>query len=106
MSLGEVLIKALSDTLMGMGTVFAILLIICFIISLFKYIAPKAQPAGPQEIKAAGPETDEEDEIRAVIIAAIMMARESERARLVSEAPDAQTVSEPKYIVRSIKRRR
>ena len=108
MSLGEVLIKALSDTLMGMGTVFLILIIISFIISLFKYIRPKEQaaPAPQPEAPKAVEVTDEDDEIAAVIISAIMMAKERERAALALSGAAATESGETKYIVRSIKRRR
>ena len=108
MSLGEVLIKALSDTLMGMGTVFLILIIICIVISLFKFIRPKdqadqaAQAAAPKMIETA----DEDDEIAAVIISAIMMAKERELAALAMSGAAVTETGEPKYIVRSIKRRR
>lgn len=37
-SLGEILTKAGLNTLLGMGTVFVVLIFIAFIISLFKYI--------------------------------------------------------------------
>ena len=38
-SLGEILQKAGLNTILGMGTVFAVLIFIAFIISLFKYIS-------------------------------------------------------------------
>ena len=42
LTLGEIFEKAALNTLMGMGTVFAVLILIAFIISLFKYF-PKFQ---------------------------------------------------------------
>ena len=104
MSLGETLIKALMDTLMGMGTVFLILILISIIISLFKFIR-KAEPAPlKEEVQTAGrTEDDSEDEIIAVIMAALKMARESEAASLNDAALEAGT---GEYVVRSIKRRR
>lgn len=48
---GEKMSKAGLNTLMGMGTVFAILILISFIISLFKYI-PKIQEAFAKKDKA------------------------------------------------------
>ncbi|MBR6473516.1 MAG: OadG family protein [Firmicutes bacterium] len=117
MSLREVLIRALSDTLMGMGTVFVILLLICFIISLFKFInksemkkAALVAQAAPEVPAADGmtAEAEEEDEaeIIAAIITAIMMAKQREGAEIAFEGPAAGMPEEPEYIVRSIKRRR
>lgn len=103
MSLGEILIKALMDTLMGMGTVFAILVLICFIISLFKFIPkdePKPQAAANQaQIKEGS--ADEEDEIIAAIIAAVRMSLENERMSVSGEE-----AAIPEYVVKSVKRRR
>ena len=109
MSLGEILIRALSDTLMGMGTVFVILLIISFIISLFKFIAPRKRPGEVEDRPKATdviPDADEDDEIAAVIIAAIMMAKEKERAAITPDGSGDTAILEPGYVVRSIKRRR
>lgn len=103
MSLGEILIKALMDTLMGMGTVFVILILICFIISLFKFI-PKEEPGkAAAESQAQVPEesADDEGEIIAAIIAAIRMSLENER---ISVSGDEAAI--PEYIVKSVKRRR
>ena len=122
MSIGEVLSRALSDTLMGMGTVFIILVLICLVISLFKYI-PKGKnehrtvtektqaresgainkPAGDMII-SEGAEEDDEEEIVAVILAAIMMAKQKEKL-ILDVASDGSFV-EPDYVVRSIRRRR
>ena len=82
MSLGEILVKALMDTLMGMGTVFIILLLICLIISLFKFIpkdepAKKETPAVSQAVPAVD-DSSEEDEVIAAIIAAIRMSLEGQ----------------------------
>ena len=104
MSLGEILIKALMDTLLGMGTVFAILILICIIISLFKYIPkdePKKAEAAAKAPIAPEDKDDEEDEIIAAILAAIRMSRELEMAGMSSEE-----AAMPEYIVKSVKRRR
>ena len=106
MTLENTLMKALMDTLMGMGSVFMILILICLIISLFKFI-PKDRVAlaGPDEPeKAAQDINDEEDdgELIAVITAALKMA-------IAQEAPpDTGSVSaaEPVFIVKSVKRRK
>ena len=117
MSIGEVLNRALADTLMGMGTVFCILIIICLVISLFKFIPKeekKTRPApkivSPSKSAAdSGPvgdtDTDiDEDELIAVILAAIKMAKE--REMLMIETPSGEIIPEPQYIVRSIRRKR
>lgn len=103
MSLGEILIKALMDTLMGMGTVFAILILICIIISLFKFI-PKDEPkpaAAATQAQVQEEPADDEGEIIAAIIAAIRMSLENER---MSVSGDEAAL--PEFIVKSVKRRR
>lgn len=102
-SVGKIMKKALMNTLMGMGTVFLVLVLISCIISLFGIIN-KAQnkPKQPETVNAppAAPvveETIEEDvtddlELVAVITAAIM-------ASMGDEAPADGLV------VRSIKKR-
>ena len=105
MSLGETLSKALMDTLMGMGTVFVILILICLIISLFKFI-PKPESSGNAvsvpEPAAAASSDSEDDEITAVIMAAIRMHLERE-AGFREQAGESEG---PGYIVRSVKRRK
>lgn len=114
MSLGEVLLRALEDTLMGMGTVFIILIIICLVISLFKFIpdgsrkkeareTPDAS-AAPLAPSAVSDEEENEDEIIAVILAAIKMAREEEAAAFGQG--EMVPADDSAYIVRSIRRRR
>jgi len=73
--------KALLNTLMGMGTVFIVLIFISFIISLFQYInkigdKPTPAAAAPAPLPAAPIEEEEEEltddtELVAVITAAI-----------------------------------
>ena len=105
MTLENTLMKALMDTLMGMGSVFMILILICIIISLFKFIPKEsAAAAGSDEPKTAAVINDEEDdgELIAVITAALKMAMAQEAP------PDTGSVSaaEPVFIVKSVKRRR
>lgn len=107
----EILKKAGLNTILGMGTVFVVLIFISFIISLFKFIpaiekkfskkaktnnaapvpaapaAPKAAPAAPAVTQAA----DNDGELAAVIAAAIAAA---------------EGTSTDGFIVRSIKRRK
>ena len=94
--------QALLNTLMGMGTVFAVLIFISFLISLFKYIPTiqnvfgKKKDEKKEETKAAVSETveevDETDDLEliAVISAAIAAAEET---------------TTDGFVVRSIKRR-
>ena len=87
-ALSEILTKAGLNTLLGMGTVFVVLIFIAFIISLFKYIpaleakfkkksaqseAPKEVPAAPKAAAVVKDETDDA-ELVAVIAAAIAAA--------------------------------
>ena len=105
MTLENTLMKALMDTLMGMGSVFMILILICMIISLFKFIPKEsAAAAGSDEPKTAAVINDEEDdgELIAVITAALKMA-------MAQEAPPdtgSGKTAEPVFIVKSVKRRR
>lgn len=110
LTLGEIFEKAALNTLMGMGTVFAVLILIAFIISLFKYI-PKFQemfakkkntaPAAATAPAAkAAPVVEEElvddSELVAVIMAAIY----------ASMASEGKAVSKDGLVVRSIRRSR
>ena len=99
----EILEKAGLNTVLGMGTVFVVLIFLAFLISLIKYIPPfveKFTKKSPQPVQTATPvvaETAEEDteyvddlELVAVITAAIA----------------AQTgTSTDGFVVRSIRRR-
>lgn len=108
METGEILKKAGLNTVLGMGTVFCVLILIAFIISLFKFIpaiqaAFSKKPQETQEVKtaeetaptAAAAETEAADdaELIAVISAAIAAAE-----------AEAQ-VSTDGFFVRSIRRR-
>ncbi len=104
-SLGEKMVQAAQNTVVGLGIVFIVLFFLMFVISLFKYVnvldpenkkkqeaksapAPKPVPA-VQPVAAA--DDDSEDEIAAVIAAAIAAAQ--------AEAP-----SDTEYVVRSVRR--
>ncbi len=103
---GQKMQKAGMNTLLGMGTVFIVLIIIMIVISCFNFI-PKIQaafakdepvatamPAVPEKAPVAEePEEADDDELCAVIAAAIA-AYEGEE----SVSPDG-------YVVRSIRRR-
>ena len=114
--MAETMMRALLNTLMGMGTVFLVLIFISLVISLFKYI-PRLQarmenrrmrkreearrkepdrPAPKRPELPAEPEAEEEDlvydgELVAVITAAIL-------------AYEGSPVSADRLVVRSIKR--
>lgn len=108
LTMGEIFKKAALNTLMGMGTVFMVLILIAFIISLFKYI-PKIQEMFAKKNKAEvleesaviEPAEQEEElvddtELVAVIMAAIYASMEQE----------GKAVSKDGLIVRSIRRSR
>ncbi len=105
MGLKEILIKALMDTLMGMGTVFSILILISFIIYLFKvfFYNKKSRPEPVPAAPAAETAAEEDDgELTAVITAAI--AAFETKAAPVTGMPLSQ--ADQQYVVRSVKRRR
>lgn len=108
---GELMTNAALNTLLGMGTVFAVLILIAWIISLFKNInklqkssadrkkkesapAPAAAPAAPVPETAEEP-LEDDGELVAVIAAAVA-AYESETGH---------TAEPGEFVVRSIRRR-
>jgi sodium pump decarboxylase gamma subunit len=114
-SKSELMAQAGRNTLIGMGTVFVVLIFISFIISLFKYlpalfakkpkIEPETKPAAPAPIQTPAPAAKpvasenlmDDAELVAVITAAVYAASASE---------GSGAVSRDKLIVRSIKRAR
>lgn len=109
-SLSEILTKAGLNTVLGMGTVFVVLIFISFIISLFGYIPalekklkggkkktaetpekPAAPTPAAAPVAAPAPATTDDTELVAVISAAIAAA---------------EGTSADGFIVRSIKRRK
>lgn len=106
-SMGELMKMAGMNTLMGMGVVFLVLIFISFVISLFKYLPgnrakkpaekeekPKAPAAAPVAVPAASENLMDNQELVAVITAAVIAAHGSA----------ANIVSSDKLVVRSIKR--
>ena len=106
-SMGEIIASAASNLVVGMGTVFFVLIFIAWVISLFKYVnkfadslgkkeEKKAAPAkaaapaaAPAPAKAAAPApaaASSDDEIQAVIAAAIAMY-ESEMGSGIEKQP-------------------
>jgi sodium pump decarboxylase gamma subunit len=106
----EIFKKAVLNTLMGMGTVFVVLIFISFIISLFKYIpdiqakftkkadpVEVAAPADPAEaLQAQEDDLMDDGELVAVITAAVCAAM----------AGEGNAVSKDGLVVRSIRRSR
>ena len=111
-SIEDAMAEAAVNTVIGITVVFAALLFICFVISLFKYInkfeqkladkkagkapAPKAEPAPvptPAPAAEAAPETDDL-ELIAVITAAIHAYEEAQGNDVAGD-----------LVVRSIKKR-
>lgn len=108
--LSELMTNAALNTLLGMGTVFAVLILIAWIISLFKNInklqgaigkkkqaeAPAPAPAPIPAVPAAEEEAAEDDGELVAVIAAAIAAYESETG----------AAAEPgEFVVRSIRRR-
>ena len=90
-SMGEILKKAGLNTVLGMGTVFTVLIFISFLISLFKFIpallgAKKREEPSVAPVQSAAAQTsapavseaakEDDTELIAVIAAAIAAARE------------------------------
>lgn len=103
MTIGEILAKAGIDTLLGMGTVFLMLMFISFVIYLFRFVNGEKKPEIQAETEAAALETPEpqgrEDQLAAVIAAAVA-------ASLREDKETEKEIDPDEYIVRSIKRRR
>lgn len=109
MTITEILAKAGMNTLLGMGTVFVMLVLISCIISLFKFIPQpgvskkqKEETAKTTAASSSAPAVQDNDDgvLIAVITAAIAAAKAGENGgtSFENEANGA-------YIVRSIKRR-
>ena len=96
MSLGQIFITALLYTLIGMGTVFCVLIFISICIWLLgKAFAPR-KPA-VQAAAAAAAEPAEPEGIRPEVVAAIVAA-------IHQQLKDEEGVEEGDYIVRNVRR--
>lgn len=106
-SLGEILEKAGLNTLLGMGTVFVVLIIISLIISLFKYI-PVIQDKFKKQPEAA--DTAAATPVKApvpVIRAKEQKTDDSELIAVIAAAiAAAEGTTTDGFVVRSIKRRK
>ena len=100
MSLGQIFITALLYTLIGMGTVFCVLIFISICIWLLgKAFGPK-KPAAQATAAAAAvtaAEPEEPEGIRPEVVAAIMAA-------IHQQLKDEEGVEEGDYIVRNVRR--
>ena len=104
MSTGEIFRLAGLNTLLGMGTVFVVLIFISFIISLFKYIAPKAKAApapaapAPAPVQAAPEEEEEYEKDDQDILVAVITAALHATLSARGEDPEG-------FVVRRIRRK-
>ena len=105
-SLAEILQKAGMNTLLGMGTVFSVLIFISLIISLFKYI-PAIQAAFTKKPKESK-EAEKAPAAPAVVEAPATKAQDDAEliAVIAAEIAAAEGTSTDGFVVRSIKRRK
>ena len=105
LSLGEILQKAGLNTILGMGTVFAVLIFIAFIISMFKYISVIENALKNKKNKKA-----EDTVVKTEIVEAPMASEELcddlELVAVIAAAiAAAEGTSTDSFVVRSIRRR-
>ena len=98
-TMGEKLEKAALNTVMGLGTVFCVLILISLIIYCFKFISkvgvPKKETAKTEEVKTTAVETVNEN-----------LADDLELVAVISAAIAAsEGTSTDSFVVRSIHRR-
>lgn len=110
-SMGEILQKAGLNTLLGMGTVFVVLIIISVIISLLKYI-PKLQAAftkkaEPQQVAPASVSETPAAEVAEEVVVEETQEDDTELVAVIAAAIAAsEGTSTDGFVVRSIRRRR
>lgn len=109
MTLGQIFEKAVMNTVLGMGTVFAVLIFISLLISLFAFI-PRLQAAFSKnkntghEITSAQPQA-QKPEAQAAAPAAMAEPDDGELAAVIAAAIAAWEGTTPEgLIIRSIKR--
>ncbi len=99
-SMAETLQRAGLNTLMGVGIVFCVLLFLCFLISMFKFVSKlsgegkkeqKAAPAPAAPVVAAAEPAEETDDLELVAVIAAAIAA-------------AENTSTDSFVVRSIKK--
>ena len=100
-STGEILKKAGLNTLLGMGTVFSVLIFISIVISLFKFI-----PSGSQKKAAQAAPVKAEAEAAPAVEEVAEEADDLELIAVISAAiAAAEGTSTDGFVVRSIRRR-
>lgn len=104
---GEILKKAGLNTVLGMGTVFAVLIFLAFIISLFKYIPQMMEKLNQKGQKK--PESQNEKKEQTAVIEEVVKEPQDdlELIAVIAAAIAAETgMSTDDFVVRSIKRRK
>ena len=100
---GEILTKAGLNTVLGMGTVFVVLIFMAWLISLMKYIQVIAE-------KFSGKKKEEPSEAAPVVVEETEIADETDDLELVAvitaAIAAAEGTSSDGFVVRSIKKRR
>lgn len=108
MTMGEILKKAGLNTVLGMGTVFIVLILIAFIISLMKYIPIIIEGLSKKKHTPAS-ETEKEEETtaeEAVIPVPVQNIDDKELIAVISAAiAAAEGTDTDGFVVRSIRRR-
>ena len=104
-TMGETMIKAALNTLLGMGTVFAILILISLIIACFGFI-PKIQAAFKKKETAANEKAQAVDSAVAQIAAAEELSDDTELVAVIAAAIAASegAASTDGVVIRSIRR--
>lgn len=97
MSISEIASKALINTALGMGTVFVMLIFICFVIYLFKFVGGSKPKEAVAESAVDNIDLVDDTQLVAVIMAAI---------KAYNEGNEMPQEAGTEYVVRSIKRRK
>ena len=105
-SLGEILQKAGLNTVLGMGTVFAVLIFIAFIISLFKYISVIENALKNKKNKKTEEVITTKSEAQAASVVDEEYCDDLELVAVIAAAiAVAEGTSTDSFVVRSIRRR-
>ena len=112
-STGEILEKAVLNTILGMGTVFAVLIFLCFVIWLFKFIPDlekkfrREKKAHPVEQTRSAAQNPVQSSPFASDTASGNEENDLELAAVIAAAvAAAEGISADDFVVRSIKRRK
>lgn len=104
-SLGEILQKAGLNTILGMGTVFAVLIFIAFIISLFKYISVIEDALKNKKNKKTEDAVNKADVAEAPVVSEEVCDDLELVAVIAAAIAAAEGTSTDSFVVRSIRRR-